>query len=66
MGKITMDEAPVFYLPLVRGALRNWRLYVIASEAKQSRPNAINEMQIASVVFDSLAMTIAGLMQTSP
>jgi hypothetical protein len=40
-------------------------LCVIASEAKQSRFHAINEMQIASVVFDSLAMTIMGLTQSS-
>jgi hypothetical protein len=46
--------------------LRGWRSHVIASEAKQSRPYMIKKMEIASVVFDSLAMTIMGLTQSSP
>jgi hypothetical protein len=52
--------------PFGERALYNWRLFVIASEAKQSRPYTINKMEIASVVFDSLAMTITGLMQSPP
>jgi hypothetical protein len=36
---------------------------LMVNSAKQSRFLITNEMQIASVVFDSLAMTIAGLMQ---
>jgi hypothetical protein len=57
--------AHTHFLPLPQRPLHNWRSIVIANEVKQSRPYAINDMQIALVVFDYLAMTITGLMQNS-